>query len=68
MAAGGFERVAVVGAGTMGNGIAQVFATYGHDVVLVDVNEEALAKGLVYDQTSFVKIDFELADVLCFQQ
>ena len=34
----------VVGAGTMGNGIAQVFAAHGHDVVLVDVNEEFLER------------------------
>jgi 3-hydroxyacyl-CoA dehydrogenase len=31
-----FDRVAVVGAGTMGNGIAQTFASYGADVQLVD--------------------------------
>jgi 3-hydroxybutyryl-CoA dehydrogenase len=30
--------VAVVGAGTMGNGIAHVFAQYGHDVTLIDVD------------------------------
>jgi 3-hydroxybutyryl-CoA dehydrogenase len=36
----------VVGAGTMGNGIAQVFATHGHDVVMTDVDEAALAKGM----------------------
>jgi 3-hydroxybutyryl-CoA dehydrogenase len=35
----------VVGAGTMGNGIAQVFATHGHEVVMTDVDEAALAKG-----------------------
>ncbi|MCZ6572326.1 MAG: 3-hydroxybutyryl-CoA dehydrogenase [Planctomycetota bacterium] len=34
----------VVGAGTMGNGIAQVFATYGHDVVLSDLDEGILQK------------------------
>ena len=35
-------RVGVVGAGTMGNGIAHVFATAGVDVRLVDVDEAAL--------------------------
>ena len=35
----------VVGAGTMGSGIAQVFAAHGHDVVLVDVAPEAAEKG-----------------------
>ncbi|MBA2292767.1 MAG: 3-hydroxybutyryl-CoA dehydrogenase [Gemmatimonadales bacterium] len=36
--------VAVVGSGTMGNGIAHVFAQHGHDVALIDVNEAALEK------------------------
>jgi 3-hydroxybutyryl-CoA dehydrogenase len=37
------DRVGVVGGGTMGNGIAHVFAQYGHPVVLVDVDQERLA-------------------------
>ena len=41
-----YERVAVIGAGTMGNGIAQTFASCGSDVQLIDVNAEALARGL----------------------
>jgi 3-hydroxybutyryl-CoA dehydrogenase len=41
-----FERVAVIGAGTMGNGIAQTFAANGTSVQLVDVNETALARGM----------------------
>ena len=40
-----FDAVAVVGAGTMGNGIAQTFAAHGARVLLVDVSEEALARG-----------------------
>ena len=40
------ERAAVIGAGTMGNGIAQTFAAHGTEVQLVDVNEEALKNGL----------------------
>ncbi len=40
-----FDSVAVIGAGTMGNGIAQTFAAYGARVLLVDVSEDALAKG-----------------------
>ncbi len=39
-------RVAVVGAGTMGNGIAHVFAQYGWEVALVDVAQAALDRGL----------------------
>ena len=38
--------VAVVGAGTMGNGIAHVFAQHGWDVALVDVAPAALEKGV----------------------
>lgn len=39
-------RVAVIGAGTMGNGIAHVFAQHGHDVVLIDVAPAALEGAL----------------------
>ena len=39
------DRIAVVGAGQMGNGIAHVFAQAGHPVVMIDVSSEALAKG-----------------------
>jgi 3-hydroxybutyryl-CoA dehydrogenase len=41
----GRARVAVVGAGQMGNGIAHVFAQSGHDVTMIDVNAEALQRG-----------------------
>lgn len=40
------EHVAVVGAGLMGSGIAQVAAVAGHEVVLRDVTPEAVARGL----------------------
>ncbi|MDP6963607.1 MAG: 3-hydroxyacyl-CoA dehydrogenase NAD-binding domain-containing protein, partial [Planctomycetota bacterium] len=39
-------KVAVIGAGTMGNGIAQTYAANGHDVVLVDMAQEGLDRGL----------------------
>ena len=39
------DRVAVVGAGQMGNGIAHVFALAGHPVTMIDVSPDALAKG-----------------------
>ncbi|MBX6331221.1 MAG: 3-hydroxybutyryl-CoA dehydrogenase [Gemmatimonadaceae bacterium] len=39
------ERIAVVGAGQMGNGIAHVFATAGFPVTMIDVSKDALAKG-----------------------
>ena len=40
------EIIGVVGAGTMGNGIAQVAARAGYDVVIRDVNEEFLQRGM----------------------
>ncbi|MEO0480422.1 MAG: 3-hydroxybutyryl-CoA dehydrogenase [Planctomycetota bacterium] len=40
------NKVAVVGAGTMGNGIAQVFATHGVDTVLCDTSDAALDRGI----------------------
>ena len=39
------DRVAVVGAGQMGNGIAHVFAQSGFSVVMIDVSQDALDKG-----------------------
>jgi 3-hydroxybutyryl-CoA dehydrogenase len=40
------EIIGVVGSGTMGNGIAQVAARAGYDVILSDVKEEFLQRGL----------------------
>ena len=40
------RKVGVVGAGTMGNGIAQVFAMAGYDVVLNDIEQKFIDKGL----------------------
>ena len=40
------SRVAVVGAGTLGNGIAHVFAQAGWDTALVDVSREALNRAM----------------------
>jgi 3-hydroxybutyryl-CoA dehydrogenase len=40
------KKIAVIGAGTMGNGIAHVFAQFGYNVNLIDVSEEALDRGL----------------------
>ena len=41
------KNVAVIGAGTMGNGIAHVFAQFGYQVNLIDVSEAALERALV---------------------
>jgi len=40
------KHVGVIGAGTMGNGIAQVCAVAGFKVTMVDINEEALQRAL----------------------
>jgi 3-hydroxybutyryl-CoA dehydrogenase len=40
------ERIGIIGAGQMGTGIAHVLALAGYDVVLDDVNKDALAKAL----------------------
>lgn len=45
-------NVAVIGSGLMGAGIAQVAATAGHSVVLRDVTDEALERGLTGIRTS----------------
>ncbi|HEY2026598.1 MAG TPA: 3-hydroxyacyl-CoA dehydrogenase NAD-binding domain-containing protein, partial [Gemmatimonadaceae bacterium] len=39
------DRIAVIGAGQMGNGIAHVFAQSGFNVVMIDVAQSALDKG-----------------------
>jgi 3-hydroxybutyryl-CoA dehydrogenase len=36
------QKIAVIGAGLMGHGIAQIFAVHGHDVTLVDLDENIL--------------------------
>ncbi len=41
-----FKRIGVIGAGTMGNGIAQVCASAGLQVVLVDVSRDSVAHGV----------------------
>ena len=40
------SRIAVIGAGTMGNGIAHVFAQHGFEVTLVDISEQQLEKAV----------------------
>lgn len=40
------KRVAVIGGGTMGNGIAHVFAQYGFDTTLIETKQEFLDKAI----------------------
>jgi 3-hydroxybutyryl-CoA dehydrogenase len=41
------ENIAVIGAGTMGNGIAHTFAQSGFNVQLIDISENSLAKAII---------------------
>ena len=50
------KKVCVVGAGTMGNGIAQVFAMNGSDVSLVDLNPDALTRGLATIEKNLARV------------
>jgi 3-hydroxybutyryl-CoA dehydrogenase len=52
------KKVSVIGAGTMGNGIAHVFAQTGFDVTLIDVNEAQLQKAV---QTIGKNLDRQVA-------
>jgi 3-hydroxybutyryl-CoA dehydrogenase len=51
-----FDTVAVIGAGTMGNGIAQTFASHGTDVRLIDVDPGALERGVAAIEKSLARI------------
>lgn len=52
------KKIAVIGAGTMGNGIAHTFAQNGFQVNLIDISEEALEKGI---QTISANLDRMIA-------
>ena len=54
----GIQRVGVIGAGTMGNGIAHVFARSGYEVVLCDVEQRFVDRGL---ETIGKNLDREVA-------
>jgi 3-hydroxybutyryl-CoA dehydrogenase len=53
-----FQRIGVIGAGTMGNGIAHVFARSGFNVLLCDVEQRFLDRGM---QTIAKNLDREVA-------
>ncbi|HBR46785.1 MAG TPA: 3-hydroxybutyryl-CoA dehydrogenase, partial [Afipia sp.] len=40
------ETVGIIGAGTMGNGIAQISAAAGLQVVMVDISDAAVSRGV----------------------
>jgi 3-hydroxybutyryl-CoA dehydrogenase len=63
------QHVTVIGAGTMGNGIAHVFAKFGYQVALIDVNAPQLEKAMatigknLAREVSKEKISQEQADI-----
>ena len=50
------NRLGVIGAGTMGNGIAQACAVSGIEVVMVDIAQAAVDKGLATVATSLERL------------
>jgi 3-hydroxybutyryl-CoA dehydrogenase len=52
----GIEKIGVLGAGLMGAGIAQVAATSGYEVTVVEVSEELIQKGLSGIEKSLAKL------------
>ena len=56
MRADDVKRVAVIGAGTMGNGIAHVFAQSGYEVTLVDLEQALLHRALTTIEKNLARI------------
>ena len=52
----GIEKIAVLGAGQMGNGIAQVAACAGYDVTMIDIKQEYVDKGLAAIENSLSRV------------
>ena len=50
------EKIAVIGAGQMGNGIAQVAASAGYEVLMIDIKEEYIDRGMATIQKSLSKL------------
>ena len=52
----GIQTIAVLGAGQMGNGIAQVAACAGYDVTMIDINQEYLDNGMLAVKNSLSRV------------
>ncbi|NMB80724.1 MAG: 3-hydroxybutyryl-CoA dehydrogenase [Ignavibacteria bacterium] len=50
------KRIAVIGSGTMGNGIAQVFAMNDYTIYLVDINNELVDRGISFISNSLDRL------------
>ncbi|WP_458210029.1 3-hydroxyacyl-CoA dehydrogenase/enoyl-CoA hydratase family protein [Haladaptatus sp. NG-SE-30] len=57
------QRVTVVGAGTMGHGIAQVFAASGYEVSLVDVDRDVLDRAKRKIEASVERLDIDVTTI-----
>ena len=52
------KDIAVIGSGTMGNGIAHVFAQQGYAVQLVDISRDKLDKGMATILTNLERASY----------
>ncbi|MEX1187934.1 MAG: 3-hydroxybutyryl-CoA dehydrogenase [Bacteroidia bacterium] len=59
------KHIAVIGSGTMGNGIAHTFAQFGYSVTLVDISQQSLAKGI---QTINKNLDRQISKQLITEE
>ncbi len=59
------KNISIIGSGTMGNGIAHVFAQHGYKVALIDMNQRALSKALLNINKNF---DRQIAKGLASEQ
>ena len=50
------QKIAVLGAGQMGNGITQVAACSGYDVVMIDIKDEFIERGIGNIEKSLAKL------------
>lgn len=50
------EKIAVLGAGQMGNGITQVAACAGYDVIMIDIKQEFVDRGVLAIEKSLAKL------------
>ena len=53
------EKMAVLGAGQMGNGITQVAACAGYDVIMIDIKQEFVDRGIATIEKSLAKLSFQ---------
>ncbi|MHC1760099.1 MAG: 3-hydroxyacyl-CoA dehydrogenase family protein [Negativicutes bacterium] len=65
MIQGNTQKIAILGAGTMGSGLAQVFASAGHKTYLYDISQKSLDTSLIIIRSSlgtFVEMNLMIQD------